>query len=98
MNKDLYKLYITYSALIIQKQQILQRGGSAAEWLAFWTQAQKGPGSNRVWLPLPSPYRGDRVSLYNNLLSPTVIDVCHFVPLSNAKQACVQYVGSASSR
>jgi len=22
-------------------------GGSVAEWLAFWTQAQKGPGSNR---------------------------------------------------
>ena len=23
------------------------KGGSAAEWLACWTQAQKGPGSNR---------------------------------------------------
>jgi len=23
------------------------RGGSVAEWLACWTQAQKGPGSNR---------------------------------------------------
>jgi len=22
-------------------------GGSSAEWLACWTQAQKGPGSNR---------------------------------------------------
>jgi len=22
-------------------------GGSVAEWLASWTQAQKGPGSNR---------------------------------------------------
>ena len=22
-------------------------GGSLAEWLACWTQAQKGPGSNR---------------------------------------------------
>ena len=22
-------------------------GGSVAEWLARWTQAQKGPGSNR---------------------------------------------------
>ena len=22
-------------------------GGSVAEWLAYWTQAQKGPGSNR---------------------------------------------------
>jgi len=25
----------------------LTRGGSVAEWLACWTQAQKGPGSNR---------------------------------------------------
>ena len=24
-----------------------QRGGSVAEWLAWWTQAQKGLGSNR---------------------------------------------------
>ena len=23
------------------------KGGSVAEWLACWTQAQKGPGSNR---------------------------------------------------
>jgi len=23
------------------------KGGSVAEWLAFWTQAQKGPGSHR---------------------------------------------------
>jgi len=26
---------------------IFQRGDSVAEWLACWTQAQKGPGSNR---------------------------------------------------
>jgi len=25
----------------------LYTGGSVAEWLACWTQAQKGPGSNR---------------------------------------------------
>jgi len=25
----------------------LSQGGSVAEWLACWTQAQKGPGSNR---------------------------------------------------
>jgi len=24
-----------------------QKGGLVAEWLACWTQAQKGPGSNR---------------------------------------------------
>jgi len=24
-----------------------QEGGSVAEWLACWTQVQKGPGSNR---------------------------------------------------
>jgi len=23
------------------------KGGSVAEWLACWTEAQKGPGSNR---------------------------------------------------
>jgi len=23
------------------------KGGSVAEWLAYWTQVQKGPGSNR---------------------------------------------------
>jgi len=26
---------------------LLGRGGSVAEWLACWAQAQKGPGSNR---------------------------------------------------
>ena len=26
---------------------IVTVGGSVAEWLACWTQAQKGPGSNR---------------------------------------------------
>jgi len=26
---------------------ILSTGGSVAEWLACWTRAQKGPGSNR---------------------------------------------------
>jgi len=26
---------------------VLVEGGSVAEWLACWTQAQKGPGSNR---------------------------------------------------
>ena len=25
----------------------IMRGDSVAEWLACWTQAQKGPGSNR---------------------------------------------------
>ena len=25
----------------------LSSGGSVAEWLACWTQVQKGPGSNR---------------------------------------------------
>ena len=28
-------------------QQLTSMGGSAAEWLACWTQAQKGLGSNR---------------------------------------------------
>ena len=26
---------------------VCDMGGSVAEWLACWTQAQKGPGSNR---------------------------------------------------
>jgi len=26
---------------------MINEGGSVAEWLACWTQAQKGPGSNR---------------------------------------------------
>jgi len=26
---------------------VTRRGGSVAEWSACWTQAQKGPGSNR---------------------------------------------------
>ena len=26
---------------------IVHKGGSVAEWLACWTQVQKGPGSNR---------------------------------------------------
>ena len=26
---------------------VIELGGSVAEWLACWTQAQKGPGSNR---------------------------------------------------
>ena len=30
---------------------LLWRGGSVAEWLACWIQAQKGPGSNRSRAP-----------------------------------------------
>jgi len=32
---------------IINSIYINIEGGSVAEWLARWTQAQKGPGSNR---------------------------------------------------
>ena len=28
-------------------KEVFYAGGSVAEWLACWTQAQKGPGSNR---------------------------------------------------
>jgi len=28
-------------------RRLMVWGGSVAEWLACWTQAQKGPGSNR---------------------------------------------------
>ena len=34
-----FRLYCRYSAAVV--------GGSVAEWLACWTQAQMGPGSNR---------------------------------------------------
>ena len=27
--------------------RVTHKGGSVAEWIACWTQAQKGPGSNR---------------------------------------------------
>ena len=37
------------------------RVGSVAEWLACWTQAQKGPGSNR-----------SRVTVLGKLFTPTV--------------------------
>ena len=32
---------------VIQFCTRLQKGGSVAEWLAWWTRAQNGPGSNR---------------------------------------------------
>ena len=41
------------SAGLAETQQAIHKtnnnhmGGSVAEWLACWTQAQKGPGSNR---------------------------------------------------
>ena len=31
----------------VERQLHFTQGGSVAEWLACWTQAQKGPGSNR---------------------------------------------------
>ena len=40
-------------------------GGSVAEWLACWTQAQKGPGSNR-----------SRYTLSGNSLRQTVHTHC----------------------
>ena len=39
-------LYVIFRLLII-KLLVYKQGGSVAEWLACWTQAQKGPGSNR---------------------------------------------------
>jgi len=38
---DLAAVHVLHNALAAG------RGGSVAEWLACWTQAQKGPGSNR---------------------------------------------------
>ena len=34
-------------APVFEKKRVTTWGGSVAEWLACWTQAQKGPGSNR---------------------------------------------------
>jgi len=33
--------------LTVYPSYLVTVGGSVAEWLACWTQAQKGPGSNR---------------------------------------------------
>jgi len=35
------------TALFFSHHIVWLVGGSVAEWLACWTQAQKGPGSNR---------------------------------------------------
>ena len=35
------------SLMCVLKYLLTYMGGSVAEWLACWTQAQKGPGSNR---------------------------------------------------
>jgi len=40
-NKNLFKPKKSYIRIRVDE------GGSVAEWLACWTQAQKGPGSNR---------------------------------------------------
>ena len=40
-------LYKRFTYLLVFFDDILIEGGSVAEWLACWTQAQKGPGSNR---------------------------------------------------
>jgi len=37
-------VYFTFGLIWWSKHGM---GGSIAEWLACWTQAQKGPGSNR---------------------------------------------------
>jgi len=39
---------IRYVLPVFMDDIIFARGGSVAEWLACWTQAQKGLGSNRV--------------------------------------------------
>jgi len=41
-------------------------GGSVADWLACWTQAQKGPGSNQSYS------RRGRVTVLGKLLTPIV--------------------------
>jgi len=36
-----------YTMIMKLRQLTPVEGGSVVEWLACWTQAQKGPGSNR---------------------------------------------------
>jgi len=38
---------INYGRNLVNHTCCMLPGGSVAEWLACWTQAQKGPGSNR---------------------------------------------------
>ena len=52
-NVDCDRLLLAHSSNLIIYTFVLatgsreMAGGSVAEWLACWTQAQKGPGSNR---------------------------------------------------
>jgi len=45
--EQLYYREIKWQLYIKNIKLQIARGGSVAEWLACWTQAQKGPGSNR---------------------------------------------------
>jgi len=48
LNKD--SLFLTVNRSAVRANCSVywsERDGSVAEWLACWTQAQKGPGSNR---------------------------------------------------
>jgi len=51
-------LSATYTSYIAQ---FIEQGGSVVEWLACWTQAQKGLGSNRC-----------RVTVLGKLFTPVV--------------------------
>jgi len=42
-----WKSVKTIFVAILYQRPLSCLGGSVAEWLACWTQAQKGPGSNR---------------------------------------------------
>jgi len=42
-----YLYFIRWGIYRAVDVRYLSKGGSVAEWLACWTQAQKGPGSNR---------------------------------------------------
>jgi len=52
-NESSVTLLVSYDEMeVVQETAINEKsckrgGGSVAEWLAFWTQAQKGLGSNR---------------------------------------------------
>jgi len=38
---------VTQLTAYLLTHEVVNEGGSVAEWLVCWTQVQKGPGSNR---------------------------------------------------
>jgi len=47
VSRFMNSLIIMMTGMVLIRIIQADMGGSVAEWLACWTQAQKGPGSNR---------------------------------------------------